>query len=125
MDIVCVLADRAAAAIFAERDGQAGEFSVQFGQMLGKILDLVDIALAVPADIAVEANGVCDAGQDGAVVVLARPRFATRRARRRVPRVLAPGEPPPPLPQRDRVGRRQPLPTPVGTLLPPRPPRAP
>src|SRR3546814_10878042 len=92
MDIVGVLADRAAAAIFAERDGQAGEFSVQFGQMRGKILDLVDIALAVPADIAVEANGVGDAGQDGAVVVLARQRFATGRDRRRARRVLALGE---------------------------------
>src|SRR3546814_16571250 len=91
MDIVGVLADRAAAAIFAERDGQAGEFSVQFGQMRGKILDLVDIALAVPADIAVEANGVGDAGQDGAVVVLARQRLETGRDSRRARRVPALG----------------------------------
>src|SRR3546814_10017868 len=49
MDIVGVLAEGAAAAIFAERDGQAGEFAMQFGQMRGEILDLVDIALAVPA----------------------------------------------------------------------------
>src|SRR3546814_19123496 len=84
MDIVGVLAEGAAAAIFAERDGQAGEFAMQFGQMRGEILDLVDIALAVPADIAVEADGIGDAGQDRAVVILARQRLATRSEERRV-----------------------------------------
>src|SRR3546814_20264539 len=86
MDIVGVLAEGAAAAIFAERDGQAGEFAMQFGQMRGEILDLVDIALAVPADIAVEADGIGDAGQDRAVVILARPRLATGRHRRQIGR---------------------------------------
>jgi hypothetical protein len=110
MDVVSVLGDRAARAIFADADRQGRILAVIALHHCAQPRGIGDPARRVPAIIEVIGHRICrPRGTIAPVVLLAGQHFTAGRDRRRPRRVLALGDGVERVHQRARVRRRQTL----------------